>query len=82
MGDNSIPNVYPVWVGEGIPSSLIRKKTENRFKMEDLSKGKAIWHNMRKEGWISMLGAEFCDIYFADGIGKIPEVDHLISQFW
>ena len=29
-----------------------------------------------------MFLAEFCDDYFAQGIGQRPQVDHLSQRFW
>ena len=29
-----------------------------------------------------MFGTEFCDNYFSDGIGRKPDVDHILTKFW
>jgi hypothetical protein len=82
MGDNSLPNVWPIWTGTTLSRAMVAKKNENRVTDGDLTNGDGIWHYLRENGWVTMLGQEFCDIYFADGLGKRPKVDHLLNQFW
>lgn len=87
MGDNSLPNVYPVWTGKEMPNLSSSKKNSNKSKEEDMIGEKAIWNHLRDtvrimQGWATLFGAEFCDNYFAFATGRKPEVDHLMQEFW
>lgn len=48
MGDNSLPNVYPVWTGKALPNLSTAKKNSNKSKEEDLIGDKAIWNHLRE----------------------------------
>lgn len=48
MGDNSLPNVYPVWTGKPLPNISTSKKNENKMKEDDLIGDKAIWKHLRE----------------------------------
>lgn len=84
LGDNSLPNVYPVFTGNPLGAY---DKNKNRVQDADLLGEEAIWSYLRQrvtdmQGWTTLFGAEFCDNYFSDGFGKKPEVDHLMTKFW
>lgn len=36
MGDNSLPNVYPVWTGKSLMSMSTKERYDNKVKMQDL----------------------------------------------
>lgn len=82
MGDNSLPNVYPVWSGRPVQPLSESAKTFNRNQNTDLIGEASIWHYLNNQGFATMFLAEFCDNYFAHGIGRRPNVDHLAQRFW
>lgn len=82
MGDNSLPNLYPVWSGRPIQPLSESAKTFNQKQHTDLLGEVSIWQYLEKQGFATMFLAEFCDNYFAAGIGRRPNVDHLAQRFW
>mmetsp|Transcript_3561 Transcript_3561/g.7636 ORF Transcript_3561/g.7636 Transcript_3561/m.7636 type:complete len:381 (+) Transcript_3561:39-1181(+) len=82
IGDNSYPNVYPIWTGKVAPHIPEFFKTSNSKKNEDLIGEAAIWSYLRQKGWVTLLGQEFCQDYFSKAIGRKPNVDHLMNNFW
>jgi hypothetical protein len=84
IGDNSLPNVYPVFTGKPLGTY---DKNYNRIQDADMLGEDSIWSYLKekvrlRQGWTTLLGAEFCDNYFSDGFGKKPDVDHLMTKFW
>ena len=82
MGDNSLPNVYPVWMGRPLPVMSETTKASNRQQDADLLGNRSIWQHLKEKGFATMFLAEFCDNYFAHSLGRRPQVDHLAQQFW
>ena len=42
----------------------------------------ALWNILREEGYISLLGFDDCDHYFSQSLGKNPNVDYSVRQFY
>lgn len=82
MGDNSLPNMYPIWTGNSMREVGSEKKHTNKKRVEDLIGEDAIWHYLKQRGWTTLFGTEFCDYYFAYTTGRKPDVDHLMAKFW
>ena len=82
MGDNSMPNVYPVWTGKSLPPLSKEQIWTRRYQNEDLIENRAIWTYLREKGFVTLFTAEFCDHYFSMAIGRKPSVDHLQTLFW
>lgn len=82
IGDNSIPNVYGILTGKNIPEISRTRQIKNAEKKKDLIEKDAIWTDLKKIGWVTMFGTEFCSDYFSLFIGRKPKVDHLLGRFW
>jgi len=82
MGDNSIPNVYPVWTGEPLDQLNDAQRDHNKRQDVDLTGDTALWSILREKGFATMFLAEFCDNYFSSAIGRRPKVDHTAQMFW
>ena len=82
LADNSLPNLYPLWTGKHYKGKSKKVMQENKLKKEDLIYSESVWKDLRDKGWVTAFGVEFCNHYFAYGIGRNPKVDHTISQFW
>ena len=82
MGDNSLPNLYPVWSGRSLQPLSEAAKAFHSKQDTDLLEEYSIWSYLRSRGFATMFLAEFCDDYFAQGIGQRPQVDHLSQRFW
>lgn len=80
--DNSIDNQYPTWTGKAYKHVTNQEQKENNEKFKDLIEDKAIWGYLKKKGWATMFAAEFCNDYFSRGIGRKPNVDHIMTEFW
>jgi hypothetical protein len=82
IADNTLPNLFPLWAGEKMEDIPPETRSENAKKDKDLIKSKSIWTYLKDRGWMTMFGNEFCNDYFAYGIGRRPSVDHHMSRFW
>ena len=82
VGDNSIPNVYGILTGKPMPYYSSTRRFQNSEMEKDLIKQDAIWTYLKKRGWATLFGTEFCDSYFSIILGRKPEVDHLLGRFW
>ncbi|OMJ70720.1 hypothetical protein SteCoe_31250 [Stentor coeruleus] len=82
IGDNTLPNLFPLWAGEKLEDIPPEIRSENAKKDKDLIYSKSIWKYLKDRGWMTMFGTEFCNDYFAYGIGRRPSVDHHMSRFW
>lgn len=82
IADNTLPNLFPLWAGEKMEDIPPEIRSENAKKDKDLIKSKSIWKYLKERGWITLFGSEFCNDYFAYGIGRRPSVDHHMSRFW
>jgi hypothetical protein len=82
VADNSLPNLFPLWTGHHYSEKTRKEMQENKLKNDDLIYNISIWKDFKEKGWVSLFGVEFCNHYFAYGIGRSPRVDHLMSQFW
>lgn len=82
MGDNSIPNVYPVWTGSPLNQLSDSQRDHNKKQDSDLTGDTALWSILREKGFATMFLAEFCDNYFSSAIGRRPQVDHTAQLFW
>lgn len=82
MGDNSIPNVYPLWTGEPLDQLNDAQRDHNKRQDTDLTGDKALWSILKDKGFATMFLAEFCDNYFSSAIGRRPKVDHTAQLYW
>ena len=82
MGDNSIPNVYPVWTGQPLNNLNDAQRDHNKKQETDLTGDSALWSKLKSQGFATMFLAEFCDNYFSSAIGRRPQVDHTAQLFW
>ena len=82
LGDNSVPNLYPLWTGEFFTGQSKEEREYNKVQVRDILGDQALWNLMRSRGWATLFAAEFCNNYFAYAAGKKPAVHHLASRFW
>jgi hypothetical protein len=77
MGGDSPDNQVPIFIGHlGFP-----KMTPGEQDKDFLGE-KAIWHKLRKKGFISVIGFESCDDNFIKTIGRVPDVDYCVGPFY
>ncbi|CAG9322040.1 unnamed protein product [Blepharisma stoltei] len=82
MGDNSLPNVYPVWTGKTLIDLSRQEKYENKVQMKDLIGPDAFWYYLKEKGWMTLFSTEFCDDYFSFKTGRKIDADHVMAMFW
>jgi len=82
VADNTLPNLFPMWTGKFYQDIKKSEMQKNKEKFEDLIYNISIWKEFKDKGWVTLFGVEFCNNYFAYGIGRTPKVDHLMAQFW
>ncbi|CAG9312109.1 unnamed protein product [Blepharisma stoltei] len=82
MGDNSLPNTYPVWTGKTLLPQTSEERHENMVKKADLIGAESIWHYLIERGWITLFDIEFCNNYMAYKTGRRIDTDHMTGVFW
>lgn len=74
-GTSSVENMIPMLGGNE------EKETEGVYEGDFLGDG-ALWQTFKSYGFVTMLGFENCDYHFPNNLGRVPEVDYLVRQFY
>ena len=75
QGGNSIDNMITIFANF-TPRPLDDPPYEDRLGATSL------WHILKSNGYVTLLGVEMCDIAFPSTIGRRIETDHLIRNFY
>jgi hypothetical protein len=80
MGNNSPPNVIPFMTGK-------IDFEERREAKEDFLGPSSLYSRIRdmvsaRQGFVTLLGTEFCHRYYSWYMGEALNVDHIMSSFW
>ena len=77
FGRLSVENQVPIF---GKYENYVSKFSGNQY-IDKLGKN-ALWNILRNKGFISLLGFDDCDYDFADSLGRNPNVDYNVRQFY
>ena len=77
FGQVSVENQVPIF---GRVENFVHKFSGNQ-NIDKLGKH-AIWNILREKGYISLMGLDECDYSFPESLGRNPNVDYMVREFY
>mmetsp|Transcript_20175 Transcript_20175/g.37607 ORF Transcript_20175/g.37607 Transcript_20175/m.37607 type:complete len:828 (-) Transcript_20175:1181-3664(-) len=81
IGDNSAFNQIPLFTGSQMIRKTRREGDEVSYYNGD-ALNKSLYKYMKEMGYATLMALEFCHPYFIEYLGRKPDFDHLMGNFW